>query len=271
MTPSFSVPSPSPVRRTPLSEPGEAYIKPDPDVDVDSNSVHHPHSLSHPPPPPYLHKHSNARFDISPGLARILALPSASLTLAVLRAPLDMAALLHSPEELARASLLEYASRPNRSEEDTESDDKQGLVDIPPTCTKAGGKENFVSEREAIERALIWSAKTLETLQWRILVGNEVVPEVRSEVAPGANQAVIGGELKVENGDEPATSGEGGVAMDVDAIAPPVFNDDENEDPLLKRIRLNLIALAKRAPLDKIAPLPVALVPETIRGMVPTI
>ena len=111
---------------------------------------------------------------------------------------------------------------------------------------------NVVSEREAIERALIWSAKTLETLQWRILVGNEVVPELRSEVVPGANQTASGGELKVGDGDGPTTSGESGDTMDVDAITPPVFNDDENEDLLLVCIRLNLIALAKRAPLDTV-------------------
>ena len=103
-----------------------------------------------------------------------------------------------------------------------------------------------------IERVLIWSAKTLETLQWRILVRNKVIPELRSEVVPGANQTASGGELKVEDGDGPTTSGESGDTMDVNAITPPVFNDDENEDLLLVCIRLNLIALAKRAPLDTV-------------------
>ena len=43
------------------------------------------------------------------------------------------------------------------------------------------------------------------------------------------------------------------------------------EDAVLRDLRLNLLALAKRAPLDKIARLPADLVPEPIRHIVPTI
>lgn len=46
---------------------------------------------------------------------------------------------------------------------------------------------------------------------------------------------------------------------------------EEGEDPALKRLRLELLALAKRAPLDKISRLPADLVPEPIRHMVPTL
>ena len=45
----------------------------------------------------------------------------------------------------------------------------------------------------------------------------------------------------------------------------------DDEDPILRDLRLNLLALAKRAPLDKIARLPVELVPEHIRHYVPTL
>ncbi|KAI0701303.1 hypothetical protein BC835DRAFT_1323237 [Cytidiella melzeri] len=45
----------------------------------------------------------------------------------------------------------------------------------------------------------------------------------------------------------------------------------ETEDPALKRLRMQLLALAKRAPLDKISRLPAELVPEPIRNLVPTI
>ena len=44
-----------------------------------------------------------------------------------------------------------------------------------------------------------------------------------------------------------------------------------DEDPLLRKLRLNLLSLAKRAPLDKISRLPSDLVPEAIRHIVPTI
>ena len=281
---SFPFPPPFPVCEP---KPGvEASIKPDPDANFDSIPLPH----LHPPPSPQLHGHSHARahaqgqqHGTSPGLARILALPSASSTLAVLRSPLDMAALLRSPEELARASMLEGAGTSTSIEKanenaDEEDEDKREVVDTPPEAQAASveidKKENHVlGEREAIERALIWSAKALEALQSRILVGNEVVPEVESEVVPDADTAVAtvaaaGGAVKMEDGGENATSGEGGIAMDVDVTTPHAPDD---EDPLMRRVRLNLIALAKRAPLDKIARLPAALVPESIRDMVPTV
>ncbi|KAH0580709.1 hypothetical protein H2248_002194 [Termitomyces sp. 'cryptogamus'] len=44
-----------------------------------------------------------------------------------------------------------------------------------------------------------------------------------------------------------------------------------SEDPVLRNLRLNLLALAKRAPLDTIARLPKDLVPEHIRHFVPTL
>lgn len=43
------------------------------------------------------------------------------------------------------------------------------------------------------------------------------------------------------------------------------------EDPRLRGLRLNLLALAKRAPLDKIEKIPMALIPEHIRQFVPTL
>ncbi|KAF8151531.1 hypothetical protein B0H34DRAFT_132874 [Crassisporium funariophilum] len=44
-----------------------------------------------------------------------------------------------------------------------------------------------------------------------------------------------------------------------------------SEDPVVRNLRLNLLALAKRAPLDTIARLPKDLVPEHIRHFVPTL
>ena len=50
-----------------------------------------------------------------------------------------------------------------------------------------------------------------------------------------------------------------------------VKRDLESEDALTRNLRLNLLALAKRAPLDTIARLPMDLVPEHIRHFVPTL
>ena len=58
--------------------------------------------------------------------------------------------------------------------------------------------------------------------------------------------------------------------------APPPATDatgaagEEGEDPVLKKLRLNLLALAKRAPLDQIMKLPPELVPAHLRHIVPT-
>lgn len=49
------------------------------------------------------------------------------------------------------------------------------------------------------------------------------------------------------------------------------LNGSGVEDPVLRNLRLNLLALAKRAPLDTIARLPKDLVPEHIRQYVPTL
>ncbi|KAI6094244.1 hypothetical protein EV401DRAFT_2050543 [Pisolithus croceorrhizus] len=48
------------------------------------------------------------------------------------------------------------------------------------------------------------------------------------------------------------------------------LDDGALEEPLIKRICLNLLALAKRAPLGKIVPSPAELVSEGMRGIVPT-
>jgi bromodomain-containing protein 7/9 len=52
---------------------------------------------------------------------------------------------------------------------------------------------------------------------------------------------------------------------------PVASADDGGEDPVLRNLRLNLLALAKRAPLDTIALLPKDLVPEHIRQFIPTL
>ncbi|OCH85872.1 hypothetical protein OBBRIDRAFT_784195 [Obba rivulosa] len=52
--------------------------------------------------------------------------------------------------------------------------------------------------------------------------------------------------------------------------APEGAEGQSDEDPELRKLRLNLLALAKRAPLDQIAKLPTDLVPEYIRHVVPT-
>lgn len=84
-------------------------------------------------------------------------------------------------------------------------------------------------------------------------------PAVLEQALESAVQALEELDRKVQQND--------GVKVEDDAMD----MDGAEEDPVAKKLRLTLLALAKRAPLDKIAPLPAALVPAHIRKIVPTI
>ncbi|KAG1824864.1 uncharacterized protein BJ212DRAFT_1322924 [Suillus subaureus] len=84
-------------------------------------------------------------------------------------------------------------------------------------------------------------------------------PAVLEQALECAVQALEELDRKVQQNDRVKVEDD---AMDVDKA---------EEDPVAKKLRLTLLALAKRAPLDKIAPLPAALVPAHIRKIVPTI
>ena len=190
----------------------------------------------------------------SPFCLRSATLPDAARTMASFQEryqeKLDVAPLIRVPEELAVEGMLEG-----------------GPVE--------GG------EHAEIERALAWSAEVFEELVKRVkrdgLGKNDgrdgnVKVEVKEETQEDARAA--------EETEEAADT------MDVDAKSKAETDEDdpnrsnsqpkleldtnEEEDPLMKRLRLNLLALAKRAPVNKIAKVPAELVPERIRGIVPT-
>ncbi|THU75935.1 hypothetical protein K435DRAFT_879963 [Dendrothele bispora CBS 962.96] len=48
-------------------------------------------------------------------------------------------------------------------------------------------------------------------------------------------------------------------------------SEASSEDSVMRKIRLNLLALAKRAPIDTIARVPKDMVPEHIRQYIPTV
>ncbi|KAG8215648.1 hypothetical protein J3R82DRAFT_7519 [Butyriboletus roseoflavus] len=189
----------------------------------------------------------------SPFHVRLAALPGAARAVALFKEwseePLDMAALIRMPEELAKEGVLE--------------------------CGPGDG-----GEEAEIERALEWSVEVIEELGRR--VKNKPVEHEGGDRNVRVKQEVVEDTRVVEEEEE-----EEGDAMDVeDAKSEPEGNDanpsrsqsqpklepnaDTEEDPLVRRLRMNLLALAKRAPLDRIAKLPVQLVPEDIRGIVPT-
>jgi bromodomain-containing protein 7/9 len=112
--------------------------------------------------------------------------------------------------------------------------DMAALIRTPEELEKAGLGELGIAESPGVlEQALESTAKTLEELDQKL--EREWVKQ------------------EPEDDDD---------AMDVDRA---------EDDLVIKKLRLTLLALAKRAPLDKIAPLPAALVPAHIRKIVPTV
>ncbi|KAI9566652.1 hypothetical protein HD554DRAFT_2115469 [Boletus coccyginus] len=183
----------------------------------------------------------------SPFHSRMSTLPDSARAVALFKArseeQLDMASLIRKPEELA----------------------KEGVLEGGP-CE--GG------ERAEIERALMWGVEVIEELDRQVRKSGPA-----EDVNGGRDVGVRVKEETMEDEDARAAEEEEPGAMDVDpdvdpdrsqAPPKPKPDTDAEEDPLVKRLRMNLLALAKRAPLDRIARLPVELVPEDIRGIVPT-
>lgn len=122
--------------------------------------------------------------------------------------------------------------------------------------------------------------------------GNEVEgPEELNEVLDYVAGVIIDFDRKIRKGILPSTSGltvekstpfvesSSNLELEVkmEAVKPETTavdvgtSEESGEDPTLRNLRLNLLALAKRAPLDTIARLPKDLVPEHIRQFVPTL
>ncbi|KAF9222230.1 hypothetical protein BS17DRAFT_736150 [Gyrodon lividus] len=229
---------------------------------------------------------------------RLEAHPAASRALASLGAfnaqPLDMAALIRTPDELARESSLEGGEWDG--------------IGVGGGAEGLGEERNGAEARGVIDRALEWGVGVIEELGRRAreqaaVSGDERGDEREGEEACARDSVKVKSESVEDSGvgvcarraeagkEEPQDT-----AMDVD---PNLSPDDPNlcpthtpnatsepepsaeahsqptlahtEDALTKRLRMNLLALAKRAPLDKIARLPIELVPENIRGIVPTV
>lgn len=188
----------------------------------------------------------------SPFHLRLAALPGAARAVASFKEwskeQLDMAALIRTPNELAKEGVLE-------------------------------GGPGDGGEYSEIERALVWSVEMIEELGRRAKkYGSAENEGEHGDADLKVKQEVLEASRVVGEGEQEADT------MDVDAKSEPEGDDvirsqsqpklepdaDTEEDPRVKRLRMNLLALAKRAPLDKIAKLPVELVPEDIRGIVPT-
>lgn len=164
---------------------------------------------------------------------------------------IDMGSLIRTPDELF-VSEEEWVGKKIK-ERKVRAKSQNGTMNVDqPAKTAAGvgvdnipGPKAVKKEEEEAAPAEISKRRTTEYE----MEGPEELSEVLDYVA-----GVIA-ELDKRNRNE--------VKKDLDS--------SESEDPLIRNLRLNLLALAKRAPLDTIARLPMDLVPEHIRHFVPTL
>ncbi|KAH9847739.1 hypothetical protein C2E23DRAFT_847173 [Lenzites betulinus] len=211
-------------------------------------------------------------------------------------AQIDLPALINAPDELFRAEDV-WAGREYREKRRKEMDE---ALARDPEKNAAAYLQWAIEEHREAEAGAGASAKAGPAVASGVMedagmlayaleyAADEIVRFARGERA-GTN-----GAQKVE--DKPELDGD--VVMktedDSSAAAPPnpkstptpageQTNGDEHdgqvvgepahegeEDPALRKLRLNLLALAKRAPLDQIMKLPPELVPVHLRHIVPT-
>ncbi|KAL0948549.1 hypothetical protein HGRIS_011109 [Hohenbuehelia grisea] len=225
------------------------------------------------------------------------AYPLAYHALATLRQiyaqPLDMGALIRVPEELFQSEeewagkaikmQIQSASaggavKAEGSVAPSESDRNWMEVDAAQGETAGQPSAQYELEGpEVLQRVLTYSAGIITALGRNLKKGTQQQPvnadaprrqpdsdsvdhgqtiqdvEIKEDTAGQINQPTDPG-----NGPENSTPGQ-----------PQATVNTPGEDPILRNLRLNLLALAKRAPLNTIAHLPKDLVPEHIRHYVP--
>lgn len=155
---------------------------------------------------------------------------------------LDMAALIHQSDELFKAD-EEWAGRAYIEEQQKKREEEQRRAEAEEASGSA-------------MQYLAFAIKSHEQAQAAGAAARETGDVLRHALEFSADLIVQLANTRRESD---------GTKMEVD--------DEESgsEDPLMRKLRLNLLSLAKRAPLDKISRLPSELVPEAIRQYVPTI
>ena len=186
--------------------------------------------------------------------------PRAALTLAALRRlathKIDMAALIRTPEELFESEKVwvgkvfrerRRCARVKQQQLEVHAGEAsdQEICGTGEEKEEGGGCESAKEEESTLEGP----EELKEVMEY--VVG--VILDLDRRVREGGGTAEF--KLKVEESD----------------LAPSPAVSGEPEKSLLRDLRLNLLALAKRAPLDTIARLPPDLVPEQIRRFVPTL
>ncbi|KAF9467493.1 hypothetical protein BDZ94DRAFT_1155732 [Collybia nuda] len=213
--------------------------------------------------------------------------PPATVALSALRQirthKIDMGALIKTPEELFlseeewfgkifRERRKPRGEEPRKVSEEFEVEEPEKTwMDIDPsTKDKTGVGQDSDYELEGPEEL----NEVLDYVAGVIVSLDRTIRDQRPSSTPvtkGIGQEFRGFSSKALESDcegqEKAEDGKNDIA-DRDGT---LSVSETLEDPVLRNLRLNLLALAKRAPLDTIARLPKDLVPEHIRHFVPTL
>lgn len=153
---------------------------------------------------------------------------------------IDMGALIKAPEELFQSE-EEWAGKKFREKKQKALLKSESLSDPMNVETSTDAADQNVNPRTS-------DAESPEELQEVLDYVADVIVRYDQSLRSRISSTVTQGEPAAANAEEPG-----------------------GEDHSLRNIRLNLLALAKRAPLDTIARLPKDLVPEHIRRFVPTL
>ena len=225
----------------------------------------------------------------------LYAYPAASHALETLRAihadKIDLPALINTPDELFHAEDVwagrEYREKRKREMDEALARDPQKNAAAYLQWAIAEHREAEASTGTGSSAASVGAADTGVVEDAAMLAyALEAAADEIARFAGGHGAAIAGGGAaegnRMAEGQASGADADGDVVMksededgDGDA-APPASNgaasepQGEAEDPIMKKLRLNLLALAKRAPLDQIMKLPPELVPAHLRHIVPT-
>ncbi|KAI0354547.1 hypothetical protein OH77DRAFT_1426157 [Trametes cingulata] len=264
---------------TPPPEPSSSMSIPTPSISASSDPIRHQIELS---------------LRTYPAAARAL-----QTLQAISRSQIDLPALIRAPDELFRAEDV-WAGREYREKRRREMD--EALARDPEKNAAAYLQWAIEEHREAeagkastasavpgagTPGASSMAAEDAGMLTYVLeYAANEIAKLARGESKsderpPAENDTIPDGDVVMKTEDEdtapavpadeeppavPSTVASNGVGKS----SGPDEGDGSEEDPVLKKLRLNLLALAKRAPLDQIMKLPPELVPAHLRHIVPT-
>ena len=199
--------------------------------------------------------------------------PTATAHLASLRQiekhQIDMGALIRAPAELFGSEEIwagrEWKRRRMEAMQSTAPDAGARSGAVPGENVENG---MTYEGTDMLQHVLGYSAGVIMNLHRYLPVGPRMNSAGMAKLPLSSNVPLkrkleVDGKEKVKEEEEEEVEG-----SEKDNVA---SIKDEDEDPTLQNLRLNLLALAKRAPLDKIARLPADLVPEHIRLYVPTL